>query len=202
MDDFPVFENFLSEQFGLTVIRARGETVGFVKSFTALLATSDAEIDDFVKSMHTTNSDRPANGKILRSASTMVALKDLLFELEYSSRCGALPVLATLQALDAVQVNYMQFQRKKSVADKSNFAALCKLPEIMVPKLMAGNYDIFTTSLCSVVGRNIGMNRIPIDNFMRGDNGNYDSPWMNQEDKLNNCLLQTGNSFKNDNITL
>ena len=52
MDDFPVFENFLSEQFGLTVIRARGETVGFVKSFTALLATSDVEIDGFIKITH------------------------------------------------------------------------------------------------------------------------------------------------------
>ena len=48
MDDFPFFENFLFTQCGLTVNRERDDTVGFLNSFTALLATSDAEIDDFV----------------------------------------------------------------------------------------------------------------------------------------------------------
>ena len=50
MDDFPVFDNFLSTHYFLTVNHARDETVGFVNSFTALLATSDVDIDDFVKS--------------------------------------------------------------------------------------------------------------------------------------------------------
>ena len=63
MDVLPVFENLLSTQCGLTVNRARGETVGFINSFTALLANSDAEIDDFVKNMHATNSALPENGK-------------------------------------------------------------------------------------------------------------------------------------------
>ena len=81
-----------------------------------------------------------------------------------------------LQVLDEVQLNYIRVQRTKSVADKSNFAALSKLPEITVPKLMADNCDIFTTSFCSVVGRTIGMNVIPIDFFMCGVTGNYDSP--------------------------
>ena len=81
MDSFPVFENFLSTQCGLTVNRARGKTVKIFNSFTAILATSNVEIDNLVKSTHTTNSDRPANGKILIPASEIVVLKSLRFEL-------------------------------------------------------------------------------------------------------------------------
>ena len=46
------------------------------------------------------------------------------------------------------------------------------------------------------------MNGIPIDYVMFDITGDYDSPWTNWEDKLKNCLLHTGDSFKNDNITL
>ena len=45
------------------------------------------------------------------------------------------------------------------------------------------------------------MNGIPIDYVMHGVTGNYDSPWTNREDKINNCLFHTGDYFKNDNIT-
>ena len=102
MDDFPVFENFLSTQCGLTVNRTRYETVGFVNSFTTLIDTSDMDIDDFVKITHTTNSARPENGKITIPKSAIFALKTLRFELEDMVRCGALPVLATIQSLDTV----------------------------------------------------------------------------------------------------
>ena len=46
------------------------------------------------------------------------------------------------------------------------------------------------------------MNGIPIGYVLRGVTGNYDFPWANREDKLNNCLLNTGDSFNNDNVTL
>ena len=104
MDDLPVFENFLSTQCCLTVNLTRDKTVGFFNSFTALIATSDAEIGGFVKITHATNSARPANGKILIPESAIVSLKALRFEIKDRSRCGALSVLATLQALDEVQL--------------------------------------------------------------------------------------------------
>ena len=44
----------------------------------------------------------------------------------------------------------------------------------MVPKLMANNYEIFTTALCYVLGRPIGMNGFPIEYVMCGVTGNYD----------------------------
>ena len=75
MDDFHVFENFLSTQCGLTVNRAKDETVVFVNIFAALLAAHHAEIDDLVKFTQATNSARPANGKIMIPASAIVAFK-------------------------------------------------------------------------------------------------------------------------------
>ena len=64
--------------------------------------------------------------------------------------------------LEPVQLNYMRVQLKKSVSDKANFSDLSKLPEITAPTLTAYNYDIFTTSFCSVVGSTIGMKGIPV----------------------------------------
>ena len=81
MYDFPVFDNLLLTQCGLTVNSKREETVVFFNSFTVLLATSDADIDDFIKSTHATSLARPANGKIMIPASAIFALKDLRFEL-------------------------------------------------------------------------------------------------------------------------
>ena len=108
----------------------------------------------------------------------------------------------TIQALYTVKLNYTLVQSTKSVVDKANFAALSKLPEITVLELTADNYEIFNTAFCSIIGRDIGMEGITIDYVMRGITGNYDYPWTNQEDKLNNCLLHTSDSFKNDNINL
>ena len=96
----------------------------------------------------------------------------------------------------------MHVQRTKSVADTANFSALVKVPKITVSNFTADNYEIFTTALCSVVGINIGMKVILIDYVMIGVTGNYDSSWKNQEEKLNNFLLHTGNSFNSYNITL
>ena len=111
-------------------------------------------------------------------------------------------MLATIQALDSLQLKYMRVQQTKSIADKSYFAALSKLPEITVPELTADKYEIFTISFCYVIGRTIGMNRIPIDYVMHGVTGNYGSPWMNREDKINNFLFHIVDYFKNDNIAL
>ena len=87
---------------GLSVNRARDETVRFVNSFTPFLDISDAYINKFVKITHTTNSACPTNGKNRIRASSIVDLKALRFELEYRARYGALPFLAKLQSLDAV----------------------------------------------------------------------------------------------------
>ena len=151
--------------------------------------------------MHAINSACPANAKILIPASTIVALKALISELEDRERCGALTVLETLQALDAVQTKYMCVQRTNSVANKDNFVTLRKLPEITEPKLTANNNNIFNTAYYYVVKRTVGMNGITIDYAMRGVSKHYDSPWTTREYKLKNYLLHTDDNLNNDNTT-
>ena len=151
--------------------------------------------------MHAANSACPSNEKILIPASAIVALKALISELEDIESCGALTVLETLQALDAVQIKYMCVQRKNSVSDKDKFVALRKLPEITEPKLTANNDNIFNTAFYYVVERTV-MNVIPIDYAMRGVTRNYDPPWTTREYKINNCLLHTDDNLNNDDNTL
>ena len=133
-NDTAVFADFLEHCCGLTVVarRAHQETVtAFVNTCTALLATCDTEIDEFVKSTHAVNSAHSAAARILIPSSTVITLKAIRFELVADrEHCGALPaVLANLQALTAIQVNYMRVQRTKSIApDRASFAALSKLP--------------------------------------------------------------------------
>jgi len=109
-------------------------------SFTALLSTSDHDIDAFVKSTHSANSARTAQ-RILIPPAAIITLKAIRFELEDRERCGALPQLATLQALTAVQINYMRIQKTKSAQDQVLFSAISKLPAVVVPKLTASNYE-------------------------------------------------------------
>ena len=99
-------------------------------------------------------------------------------------------------------ISVMRTQRTKSVEDKVTFAALSKLPEVVVPKLTATNYEIFNTAFTAVVTRTIGMNGLPLDYLMRETVGNYEVAWPTRTDKLKNCILFRGASFTQDRETL
>ena len=113
-----------------------------------------------------------------------------------------LPDLAALQGMDAANINLMRIQRTKSVQNKASFAALSKLPEIIVPKLTAMKYEIFNTVFTAVVARTIGMNAIPLDYVIRETIGNYGNAWPTRTDKLKNCILFNGASYLQDRETL
>ena len=167
MDDANEFTTFLTNIGGLNVARARNEVITFVNTFEALLSTSEAEIDNFVKNTHASNSARAAAQRILIPTAAVITLKALRFELCDREKCGTLPDLAALQAIDAGMISVMRTQRTKSVEDKVTFAALSKLPEVVVPKLTATNYEIFNIAFTAVVTRTIGMNGLPLDYLMR-----------------------------------
>ena len=202
MDDPIIFTAFLQRLCGLTVARNRNEMVSFIDTFTALLSTSDTELDDFVKNTHATNSARAAAQKILIPTSTVVTLKAIRFELHDRNRCGVLPDAAMLNALTAIQMNYLKVQRTKAIQDKVLLSAIGKLPEITVPKLTSSNYESFTLAFKAVVTQTIGMNGTPIDHVLRTITGNYDLAWPSRNEKLAKCLLLTGSAFRADSATL
>ena len=155
MNNANEFTTFLTNLCGLTVLRARNETITFIDTFDALLSTSEDEIDNFVKNTHASNSARATAQRILIPSAAIIILKALRFELIDRKKCGSLPDLAALQGLDAANISIMRVQRTKSVEDKASFAALSKLPEVVVPKLIATNYEIFNTAFTAVVARTI-----------------------------------------------
>ena len=79
MDDNNLFEAFLAKVAGVTVDRARDEILQFIPTFTALLSTSEKEIDNFVKSTHSSNSARAANSRILIPTTAVITLKAIFF---------------------------------------------------------------------------------------------------------------------------
>ena len=173
MDDSDEFRAFLSNLCGLTVIRERNETITFLNTFDALISTSEEEIDNFVKNTHSSNSARAATQRILIPSAAIVTLKALRFELIDRENCGVLPDLVALQGMNAANINLMRIQRTKALQNEASFAALSKLPEIVVPKLTTMNYEIFNTAFTAVIARTIGMNSIPLDYVIRETIGNY-----------------------------
>ena len=81
MNNANEFTTFLTNTCGLTVPRARNEVITFVDTFDALLSTSEAEIDNFVKNTHASNSARVAAQRILIPSAAVITLKALRFEL-------------------------------------------------------------------------------------------------------------------------
>ena len=173
MDDSDEFRAFLSNLCGLTVIRERNETITFLNTFDALISTSEKEIDNFVRHTHSSNSARAATQRILIPSAAIVTLKALRFELIDRENCGVLPDLVALQGMNAANINLMRIQRTKALQNEASFAALSKLPEIVVPKLTTMNYELFNTAFTAVITRTIGMNSIPLDYVIRETIGNY-----------------------------
>ena len=110
MDDPVLFNTFLTNVAGVNTPRVRNEIIGFAETFRALLASTEQELDTFVKTTHSSNSARANNAWILIPHSAVIILKSLLFELKDRERCDALPIAAMLQNLDQAQMLGLHLQ--------------------------------------------------------------------------------------------
>ena len=95
----------------VNVPRTRNEILGFVNTFSALLATSDEEINEFVKNTHSSNSGRANNARILIPPNVPISFKAILFELNDRQICDALPGQAVLGAIGNAQLNITRRRR-------------------------------------------------------------------------------------------
>ena len=102
---------FFQDPLDLTVARARNEVTDFIGTFNDLFSTSETELDDFVKTVHASNSARSANAKIIIKSSFITGLNSLLFELKDRELCVALPDHATLAAINTGQLALLRNQR-------------------------------------------------------------------------------------------
>ena len=82
MDQAPIFAYFLRSILGVTQNRTLNGITSFIETFDDLLFLSDNEIDTFVKEVHSSNSLRSANARILISSNIVMGFKIILFELK------------------------------------------------------------------------------------------------------------------------
>ena len=198
MNDAALFSTFLSGPLGLTVARTRNEVTDFIGTFNDLLSTSEKEIDDFVKTVHASNSARPANAKMVIKASVITGLKSLLYELKDRELCGALPDHVTLSAIDAAQLALLRNQRNIGL-DAEKMRRDVSLPDMEVPKLTNSNFDDFNTAFVAVVSRQTSRAGIALDYLLREDEvGNYNAVYSSREEKLKACMELHGTIFRED----
>ena len=182
MNDAALFSTFLSGPLGLTVARTRNEVTDFIGTFNDLLSTSEKEIDDFVKTVHASNSARPANAKMVIKASVFTGLKSLLYELKDRELCGALPDHVTLSVIDATQLALLRNQRNIGL-DAEKMRRDVSLPDMEVPKLTNSNFDDFNTAFVAVVSRQTSRAGIALEYLLRDNEvGNYNTVHSSRED--------------------
>ena len=196
-----LFENFVTNIANIGTIRARNELYTFADTFAALLATTDQEISDFVKNTHSTNSARAANARILIPTGSVIVLQAILFELKDRKRCNALPTATMMSSLNAIQVTEMRGQRTQAIHDIEQ-NKLASLPAMEIPKLIAHNYETFSTAFVALTARTMGTNGTTLEYLTRTTDGNYDAEWLSREEKLKNCTRLTGPHFQKDSHSL
>ena len=200
MDDPALFEQFLTNLCGVTLPRVLNEVTGFIPSFRALLSSSNEDVQNFVTTTHASNSGRASNAKIVIPSGAILNLKALRFELSDRNRCNTLPDSDMLTALTSVDLNFLRIQKTQAVEDAKSFDKLSSLPEIKVPKLTESNYEAFDTAFQSILAKTIGMNVIPITYILRKNEvGDYEHNWETRLKKLENCLVFSGNNYRQDN---
>lgn len=202
MDDDNIFEVFLRDRLGLQNRRVRDAITEFITTFRDLLASTDEDIDTFVKETHSSNSARAANQKVLIPTSAVTSLKSVLFELRDRDKCDALPNAAALTGIDGAQLTLLKNNRRTSI-NMENMRKTQQLPDMTVPKLTNSNFETFNTSFQSAIRRQMSLSGVSLAYLLRDNEvGNYDSNWTTREDRLHGCLKFSGPIYKDDRESL
>ena len=203
MNDIPTFEHFVQNTLGVGQVRVRTEIYNFVNTFSALLAVTDEEIDEFVKSTHSSNSGRANNSRILIPSNVATSFKALLFELKDRAICSALPNQANLMAINQAQITLMR-QNRAEAKEYQAHRDQTTHHKMNVPELKSDNFETFELAFAAAVRRQNSMyGSVPLDYLLRDSAvGNYNAVWATREEKLKNCITLAGQSYRDDSETL
>ena len=100
MDNPAIFDTFLQNVLGVTLVRTRKLITEFTPTFGSLLGITDDDIDTFSKEAHSSNSARTATQRIMISSTVTQGLKSIVFELKDRELCDALPDYTMLQNIN------------------------------------------------------------------------------------------------------
>jgi hypothetical protein len=203
MNDPNVFTDFITNVLGETIPRNRDMIISFITTFSELITTSEQEIDTFVTNVHSSNSGRANNSKIVISPNTTIGLKAIRFELKDRLVCNALPTVEIIQAININELNILRQSRSKAMEAEKNRNN--NEDNMTIVKFKGRtNYDEFMTSFTTLIRRKYGSNKIPLDYLLRPNQApaNYNALYSSREDKLKSCIALNGDAFRTDNETL
>ena len=143
------------------------------------MSSSDDEIDAIVEEVHSGNSARASNAKLLIASSVVLGLKSIFL----NSKTELCVMLFQAQ-LFSDQLSSMRKFRRRALIDQSLRKEM-PLPDMKVPKLTAQAFDDGNTSFTSVVGLQHSLAGISLDYWLRDEEfGNYEANWPSREEKL------------------
>ena len=170
----------------------------FIEKIDDFLSSLDNKIDTFVKEVHSSNSARSANARILISSNIVMGLKSILFQFKDGQICDDLPDATILTAIYAGQVNIM-IRLRQSALDDMDSKKNVKLPDMKVHKLTNTNFEDSNTEFSSVFGRQYSLADVTIDYLLRDkDVGDYNFVWISIDKKIKNCISLNGNRYNYD----
>ena len=118
MDDTPTFTVFVENILVVNIPRARQELVSYIPTFRQLRNISEEEINNFIKQVHSANSGRAANQRIVNMPSLAANLKALSFTLKDRENCNAHYDVNGLAALDDAALTLMKTYRSQALQDE------------------------------------------------------------------------------------
>jgi len=99
---------------------------------------------------------------------------------------------------DAAHISVMSRKMREAITVESSRNDEY-LPDIMVPKLTAGNFNYWNTAFTSVVVRKTILADTSLDKLLRDIVvGNYRAVWSTRDEKLKNCVALMGARFTSD----
>ena len=198
MNQSPIFANFLRCILGVTQNSTLNEIIRFIETFDDLLYSSDNDIETFLKEVHSSNSARSANARILISSNIVMGLKSILFQFKDGQICDDLPDATILTAIYAGQVNIMRRLRQYTLDDVASRENV-KRPNMKVPKSTNTNVEYWNTAFSSVVVRQYSLAGVILNYLLRDKYVvDFNSAWSSRDENINNCIYLNGTIYKYD----
>ena len=168
------------------------EIIRFIETFDDLLYSSDNDIETFLKEVHSSNSARSANARILISSNIVMGLKSILFQFKDGQICDDLPDATIITAQYALQVNIMRRFRQYAMDDMDSKKNV-KLSDMKSPKSTNINFEDRNIALSSVIGRQYILANVTLEYLLRDKYvGDYNLAWISRDEKIKNYISLNG----------
>ena len=200
MNNNATFITFLTSGIGLTQARQRTAvtTHGF-DTCQAFVNTSNDGIKDVFATISRENRNiNNAGHRVYIRENVKQRFFGAKQEFQMRINCGAVMDQAYLTGLTANDID--TFVRKhndwKVFKDSADSMSL---PSVTIPKLVKGNWKVYSQAIKELLTRQRGTNSIPLIYVIRDNHGTYDDAHASTEEQLISCIQLNGGNYRSDN---